>query len=299
MSDNKETLQVAFLQGAWKALLDDRVEPFQKEALADYVSPEVIAKLPEYTTLENVLVECRAQEAFQESYIKSFFSIQKRWKYMTPETRQGILASLRECGLRDNASVGALQPLHDDEAALAIRWDIADKLCAQMQKSAFRACQDLGLEMAQPRSRPVSNGYKVMVEKGESTLIALLNERIKIDSTAITMAVGYVTPVAKTRVLSRFTGAYLELSDAFRAALLHWLHHNISALAHIPTFAGVQSADDLSPFQESILRERVDISLDGFRRKCEELRAQVEAMPPDPTIYGKVRSFFTTLETLH
>lgn len=299
MSDKKETTQIAFLQGAWKALLDDRSEPFQKAALADYVSPDVIGKLPEYTTLENVLVECRVQDAFQESYIKSFFAIQKRWKYMTPETRHGILSSLRECGLRDKATAGTLQLLQDDEAALTIRWDIADKLCAQMQKSAFRACKELGLELEQPRSRPNGGGYKLMVEKSEAILLALLNERVKIDSTAITLAVGYVTPVAKTRVLNRYTGNYLELVDAFRAALLHWLHHNINALAHIPTFGGLNSADDLSSFQQSLLRERVDLSLDSFRRKCEELRAAVEAMPPDPTVYGKVRSFFDNKETLH
>ncbi|HEV2213206.1 MAG TPA: hypothetical protein VGS99_07645 [Gammaproteobacteria bacterium] len=292
MSEQNETTQIAFLQGAWKALLDERTEPFRKTLLADYVSPQVVNRLPEYTTLENVVAECRAQDAFQESYIKFFFAVQKQWRHMTPETRHGIVCSMRDCGLRDKNTAKLLQPLADDEAALTIQWGVADKLCQQLQKIAFKSCRETGLELEQPRATPAGGSYKLLVDKGETLLLALLQERIRIDSTAVTVAVGYVTPVAKNRMLSRFTGASLELADAFRAALLHWLRCNAAALAHIPSFAGVRSAEDLTPFQESLLRERVDLSLDSFRGHCEELRLQLERMPPDPTVYGKVRVFF-------
>lgn len=292
MAEQNENTQIAFLAGAWKALLDERSEPFLKSVLADYVSPDVVSRLPEYTTLQNVVAECYAQDAFEESYIKFFFAIQKQWRYMSPETRHGIVQSMRDCGLRDKNTAKLLQPLADDEAALTIQWGVADKICGELQKAAFRICRQAGLELEQPRGTPASGSYKVLVDKGENALLALLQERIKIDSTAVTLAVGYVTPVAKNRMLSRLTGASLELTDAFRAALLHWLHCNAAALAHIPTFAGVRSAEDLTSFQESLLRERVDLSLDNFRAQCEELRQQVERLPPDPTVYGKVRAFF-------
>ena len=292
MSEHSQASQIAFLQGAWRALLDQRAEPFQKVALADYISRDVINRLPDYTTLENVVAVCQAQDAFQESYIKSFMSIQKRWKRMTPETRHSIVVSMRDCGLRDANSTRLLQPLEDDEAALTIQWDVADKLCLRVQKSAFRICKELGLELEQPRGIPAGKAYKVLVEKSEAALGALLDERVKIDSTAVTLAVGYFTPVAKSRLQSRLTEAYLDLSDSFRGALMHWLCHNAAAFSHLPTFANVRSADDLTAPQRSLLGEYVGRSLDSFCRKYEELHSLVEAMPRDQPVYDEVRLFF-------
>lgn len=292
MYEQSHSSQVAFLQGAWKALLDTRTEPFQKMVLADYLSQGVIGRLPDFTTLENVLAVCREQDAFQESYIKSFMSIQKRWKRMTPETRHSIVASMRDCGLRDANSTRSLQLLEDDEAALTIRWDVADKLCLQLQKRTFKACKESGLELEQPRGIPAGKIYKVLVEKGETALVALLNERVKIDSTAVIVAVGYVTPVAKSRLQSRLTEAYLDLSDSFRGALMHWLCHNAAAFSHLPTFANVRSADDLTPTHRSLLGEYVGRSLDSFCKKYEELHSLIEAMPRDQAVYDEVRLFF-------
>ena len=292
MSEYSQITQADFLQGAWRALLDSRAEPFQKMVLADYISRGVIDRLPDYTTLENVLAVCRAQDAFQESYIKSFMSIQKRWKRMTPETRHRIVVSMRDCGLRDINSTKSLQPLEDDEAALTIQWEVADKLCLQVQKRAFKICKELGLELEQPRGIPASKTYKVLVEKSEAALVALLNERIKIDITAVALAVGYVTPVATSRLQSRLTGVYLDLSDSFRGALMHWLSHNAAAFSHLPTFANVRLADDLTPVQRSLLGEYVGRTLDSFCKKYEELHSLLAAMPRDQPVYDEVRLFF-------
>jgi hypothetical protein len=292
MSEYGQDSQIAFLQGAWRALLDHHAEPFQKMVLADYLSRDVINRLPDFTTLDNVLAVCEERDAYQESYIKFFMSIQKRWRRMTPETRNRIVVSMRDCGLRDANSARLLQPLEDDEAALTIRWDVADRLCLQAQKRAFKTCKELGLELEQPRGVPAGRAYKVLVEKGEAALVALLDERVKIDSTAVALAVGYVTPVAKSRLQSRLTGAYLDLSDSFRAALMHWLCHNAAAFSRLPAFANVRSADDLTAAQRSLLGDHVGRSLDGFCRKYEELHGLVEAMPPGQPVYDAVRLHF-------
>jgi hypothetical protein len=287
-----QTEQVAFLRDAWRALLEPRAEPFQKMVLADYVSRDVINCLPDYTTLENVLAVCGTQDAFQESYIKSFMSIQKRWKRMTPETRHKIVTSMRDCGLRDASSAKSLQLLEDDEAALTIRWDVADELYLRAQKRAFKSCKDLGLELEQPRGDPAGRAYKVLVEKGEALLAALLDERVKIDSTAVALAVGYVTPVAKSRLQGRLTETYLELSDSFRAALMHWLCHNAAAFSRLPAFAKVRSADDLTAEQRSLLGDHVGRSLDSFCKTYEGLHSLVETMPPNQPVYDAVRLHF-------
>ncbi|HEV2111969.1 MAG TPA: hypothetical protein VGT99_11500, partial [Gammaproteobacteria bacterium] len=67
MNTSNDAKQIAFLHGAWQAVLMDQQEPFQKSLLLDFVSAGVISRLPEYTTLRNVLAECRNQGAFQES----------------------------------------------------------------------------------------------------------------------------------------------------------------------------------------------------------------------------------------
>src|SRR5579859_6352380 len=72
MNTQADADQIAFLQGTWQALLQGQPEPFDKTLLTDFVSNAVLGSLPPHTTLTNVLHECHAHEAFQESYIKSF-----------------------------------------------------------------------------------------------------------------------------------------------------------------------------------------------------------------------------------
>ncbi len=285
MDQNTTTRHVAFLQGTWRAVLHDQPEPFHKRLLQDYVSNEVMARLPEQTTLRNVLQECHSLDAFQESYIKSFLGLRKSWEKLTPESRHTIIQYVNKCGLQQN---NGLQPLPDDEAALTIRWDAANRLYAASREAAFKACRSAGLELSQPRGLPRPNDFQGLVRRGQETLLALLRERINIDKTAVTLAVGYVTPVARTKILGNLTAAAMECTDSFRAALVHWL------LYHTPMQAAGAQAPD-----ESQLREHVDAALVFFRSEVERLRAGVDEMPEDPTIYEKARHAIDGKPTLN
>ena len=290
MSSLTETQHLEFLQGAWSAVLQDQPEPFEKSLLLDYVSSDVIGRLPEFTTLENVLLECRSQEAVQESYIKSFMALPKAWVRLTPESRHSIIQKIEKFGLQKSAR---LAPLEDDEAALTIRWDTANKLFAAAHDGVFKACAVLGLEMLQPRRLPQSDDFGAMLQHGQEALLGLLRERINIDKTAVTMAVGYVTPVSRTRIMHNLDTAFLDCLDSFRAALLHWAEFNPKAL--IP----IMNVEDGHPSPEQLknLRRRVEDSLGRFKREYEQLRASLEDMSTEPTISEKLRRFFETKST--
>lgn len=296
MNNQSDSNQIAFLHGTWRAVLHDQPEPFQKALLMDFVSTDVIGKLPEYTTLRNVLVECHSQGAFQESYIKSFLALRKSWQVLTPESRHTIIQYIHKCGLQKNSS---LKLLEDDEAALTIRWDTANRLYAGARDMAFKACQIIGLEMLQPRGQPRHNEFRTLVRRGQDTLVSLLKERINIDKTAVTMAVGYVTPVAKAKLKNNLAVAYLDGLDAFRAALFHWSVHNLSAFASMEIFKDVGPYGGLTALEESALKEYIEHALKPFKQEYEKLRAAVEDMPSDPTIYDKARRFFDDKQTLH
>ena len=299
MNNQSDSNQIAFLHGTWRAVLHDQPEPFQKALLTDFVSTDVIGKLPEYTTLRNVLVECHSQGAFQESYIKSFLALRKSWQLLTPESRHTIIQYIHKCGLQKNGGL-KLSLLEDDEAALTIRWDTANRLYAGARDMAFKACQIIGLEMLQPRGKPRHNDFRTLVQRGQDTLVALLKERINIDKTAITMAVGYVTPVAKAKLKNNLAVAYLDGLDAFRAALFHWSVHNLPAFASMDIFKDSKTAEGLTAIQESALKEYIEHALKPFKLEYEKLRTDVEDMPPDPTIYDKARRFFDDkATTLH
>lgn len=292
-----ENNQIAFLEGAWQAVLEDQPPLFQKELLADFVSGEVLECLPAYTTLKNVVAECRSQEASQESYIKSFLSLRKRWNEFTPESRHAIVASVRQFGLQKNSAL-RLQLLEDDEAALTIRWDVANRLYAGCAELAYKACHASGLEMTQPRGRPHSGNFRGIVNQGHQILVAILRERINIDKTAVTLAVGHLTPVAKTKLRHNLAVAYLDALDSFRAALFHWLVCNVGAFVSIELFKDVAPGEPLTPLQESVLKEHVEGALWPFKQEYERLRAAVEDLS-DPTIYEKVRRFFETARSVH
>ena len=156
MSTLSPSNQINFLQGAWRAILQDQPEPFAKDLLTDFVSSAVLAGLPSRTTLEHVLQECRTREAFQESYIKSFLGLRRVWDQLTPESRHSIVRHGDACGLHKHGGL-RLQMLQDDAAALSIRWDVAARLHEAARDEAFRACRSLGLEMLQPRGLPRHN----------------------------------------------------------------------------------------------------------------------------------------------
>ncbi|MFI4920827.1 MAG: hypothetical protein ACHQAZ_04200 [Gammaproteobacteria bacterium] len=297
MTTQNDSNQIAFLQGTWRAVLHDQAEPFQKSLLLDFVSSDVISQLPEYTTLRNVLAECHSQGAFEESYIKSFLALRKSWRVLTSESRHTIIQYIQKCGLQKN---NGLKLLEDDEAALTIRWDTANRLYAGACNMAFKACQVSGLEMLQPRGKPRHNEFRTLVRRGQETLVALLKERINIDKTAVTMAVGYVTPVAKTKIKNNLAAAYLDSLDAFRAALFHWSVHNLSAFTSLEIFKGTLPSGGLTTYEESAIKEYIEHALKSFKQEYEQLRAGVEDMPPDPTIYDKARRFFDSKPaTLH
>src|ERR1041384_1573365 len=92
--------QIAFLQGAWRALLQDQPEPFPKNLLEDFLSSDVLRSLPSHTTLKNVLHECHSREAFQASYIKSFLGLRRVWDKLTPESRHITIQYGNRCGMQ-------------------------------------------------------------------------------------------------------------------------------------------------------------------------------------------------------
>jgi hypothetical protein len=278
------TTQIVFLQGAWRAQLQDQPEPFSKELLREFVSGGVLAALPERTTLKHVLQECHEREAFQESYIKAFLGLRRVWDKLTPESRHIIIGHSHRCGVHKQGGV-RLQPLQDDEAALTIRWDVAQRLYQTARDEAFAACHALGLEMAQPRGLPRANEFAQLVQNGQEILLKLLRERVNTDKTAVTMAVGYVTPVAHTKLVRNLNEAYLECHGAFRAALRHWAVHH-------PAAFGLKAEDHPDPAQEASLYNYVDDCLRPFELRFEQLCQDAETMSSEPTLFEKVRRCF-------
>src|SRR6185312_2453609 len=210
MTIQDKSARITFLEGTWKAVLYDQPEPFHKSLLADYVSSEVIDLLPARTTLQNVLQECDSREVFEESYIKSFLGLTKYWSSLMPESRKMIMGYLKECDLRANGNLRRQLQLHaDDAAALTIRWDTADRLYAGIRDLAFKACQNIGLEVLQPRGISAQKAdFNTLLQRGQAMLLALLRERINIDKTAVLMAVGYATPVVKIKMMNNLSMAY-------------------------------------------------------------------------------------------
>ncbi len=286
MTNQTDANQIAFLQGTWRALLQDQPEPFSKALLEDFISSTVMVSLPSQTTLKNVLQECHAREAFQESYIKSFLGLRRVWSKLTPESRHIIIQYGNKYGMQGSLR---LNPLQDDEAALTIRWHTANRLYGEARDAAFRGCRGIGLEMTQPRALPKTGEFALLVQRGQETLLGLLRERINIDKTAVTMAVGFVTPVALTKLMYNFDEAQAECRDTFRAALLHWaVHHPEAFIAADQLPAGGL----LSPEQESMLRNYVGECLKPFELRCAKLREDAGNMSSEPTLYEKVRLHF-------
>lgn len=289
MSTLTEAQHLEFLQGAWSAVLQNEPALFAKSLLMDYLSVEVTNRLPEFTTLDHVVHECQDQDAVQESYIKAFMALPKAWTRLTPESRQSIVRMIQKVGLQ-KACGKNFRMLDDDAAALSVRWDTAHKLYAVIRESTFKGCAAHGLQMLQPRRIPIADDYGAMQRQGEQALLSLLSERIEIDKTAVTMAVGYVTPVAKTQIMHNLLAAYQECLESFRAALLHWAEFNPHALMPILNLENGQ----LSPGQLTNMRNRVEGSLVRFKQEFEQLRLGVENMSTEPTISARLRRFFET-----
>jgi hypothetical protein len=292
MNNPAHNNQITFLHGTWRALLQDQPEPFNKELLTDFVSSDVLLGLPARTTLTHVLHECHAREAVQESYIKSFLGLRKVWQQLTPESRHIIIRYSNKCGLQKQGGL-RLSALEDDEAALTIRWDVAARLYESARDAAFRACRELGLEMAQPRGTPRPNEFNVLVNRGREILLMLLRERTNIDKTAVTMAVGFVTPVARTKLTRNLANAQQECLEALRAALYHWASHNPAA------FVAAAPGVSLSAEQEAQIRDYIEECLKPWHRDCERLRQDADGMSSEPTIYEKVRRCFQEPAVLH
>jgi len=293
----EKPLRIAYLEGLWKAVLFDQREPFPKLLLADFVSTEVIDALPASTTLANVSAECHSREVFEESYIKSFLGLKRCWGSLMPESRQMILVCLEGRQLQANGNLRRqLQPHADDRAALTIRWDVADRLYAGIRELAFKACQNAGLELFQPRGVPKQKGeFRAVLQRGETILGALLRERINIDKTAVLMAVGHATPVAKTKMMNNLGRAYGDCLDAFRGGLLHWALHNLQASSAIELFKDVRHAALLTPpIPENVMRECIEELLGPFMQEFERMSVHMEDLPPDPATYDKAQRFFST-----
>lgn len=278
------TAQVVFLQGTWRALLQDQPEPFHKDLLSEFVSSAVLSSLPERTTLTHVLQECHAREAIQESYIKSFLGLRRVWDKLTPESRHGIIEHSNKCGMHKQGGL-RLQMLQDDAAALTIRWDVAQRLYETARDETFRACRALGLEMAQPRGLPRDNEFAQLVQNGQELLLKLLRERVNTDKTAVVMAVGYVTPVAHTQLTRNLHAAYFECCAAFRAALGHWAVHH-------PTAFGIQAGGASQAAGEAALYNYIDECLRPFAQRFERLSQDAATMSSEPTLFEKVRRCF-------
>jgi len=302
MTIQDKSARITFLEGTWKAVLYDQPEPFHKSLLADYVSSEVIDLLPARTTLQNVLQECDSREVFEESYIKSFLGLTKYWSSLMPESRKMIMGYLKECDLRANGNLRRQLQLHaDDAAALTIRWDTADRLYAGIRDLAFKACQNIGLEVLQPRGISAQKAdFNTLLQRGQAMLLALLRERINIDKTAVLMAVGYATPVVKIKMMNNLSRAYGDCLDALRGGLLHWALNNLQASSAVELFKDVRQAALLTPpIPESVMRECIEELLAPFTQEFARMSASMEAMPPDPATYAKAQGFFRDKVTVH
>jgi hypothetical protein len=302
MAIQDKSPRIVFLEGTWKALLYDQQEPFHKFLLADYVSSEVIDSLPEQTTLKNVLIECDSREVFEESYIKSFLGLKKCWGSLMPESRQMIMEYLKDCELQANGNLRRQLQLHaDDKAAMTIRWDTADRLYAGIRELAFKACQNIGLELLQPRGVSAQKtDFMTLLQRGQTMLLALLRERINIDKTAVLVAVGHATPVVKTKMKNNLNRAYDDCLDALRGGLLHWALNNLQSSSAVELFKDVRQAALLtSPIPENVMRECIEELLGDFMQGYERMSADMEELPPDPGTYAKAQSFFCDKLTLH
>src|SRR6185312_3823924 len=263
---------------------------------------EVIDLLPARTTLQNVLQECDSREVFEESYIKSFLGLTKYWSSLMPESRKMIMGYLKECDLRANGNLRRQLQLHaDDAAALTIRWDTADRLYAGIRDLAFKACQNIGLEVLQPRGISAQKAdFNTLLQRGQAMLLALLRERINIDKTAVLMAVGYATPVVKIKMMNNLSRAYGDCLDALRGGLLHWALNNLQASSAVELFKDVRQAALLTPpIPESVMRECIEELLAPFTQEFARMSASMEAMPPDPATYAKAQGFFRDKVTVH
>jgi hypothetical protein len=297
MAIQDKSVRIAFLEAAWEALLHDQPELFKKPLLADYVSSEVMDVLPEHTTLKNVLMECHSRGTFEESYIKFFLGLTKRWDSLMPESRQMIMEQLNGLELRANGNLRRQFQLHaDDAAALTIPWETADRLYAGVRELTFNVCQKAGLELRQPRgmSRQQTD-FSSLLQRGSAMLLALLRERINIDKTAALMAVGHATPVAKPRMLNNLNRAYVDCLDAFRGGLLHWSMQNLQESSAIELFKGVRHAALLTPpIPEHVMRDCIEELLEPFIEEFTGMSALLDESPPDPASYEKVRRLFSS-----
>jgi len=239
---------------------------------------------------------------FEESYIKSFLGLTKYWSSLMPESRKMIMGYLKECDLRANGNLRRQLQLHaDDAAALTIRWDTADRLYAGIRDLAFKACQNIGLEVLQPRGISAQKAdFNTLLQRGQAMLLALLRERINIDKTAVLMAVGYATPVVKIKMMNNLSRAYGDCLDALRGGLLHWALNNLQASSAVELFKDVRQAALLTPpIPESVMRECIEELLAPFTQEFARMSASMEAMPPDPATYAKAQGFFRDKVTVH
>lgn len=292
MDVQEKSARIVFLEGAWKAVLHDQPELFRKCLLADYVSSEVIDALPDHTTLKNVLAECHSRGTFEESYIKSFLGLTKRWGSLMPESRQAIMGQLSGLDLKANGNLRRQFQLHaDDAAALTIPWDTADRLYAGIRELTFNACQKAGLELRQPRGVSLQQtDFNTLLQRGSTMLLALLRERINIDKTAALMTVGHATPVVKPRIMHNLNKAYVDCLDAFRGGLLHWSMQNLQASSALELFKGVRQVALLTPpIPEPVMRDCIEELLEPFIEEFTGLSALLDESPPDPASYEKVR----------
>ena len=297
MTIQDKSVRVAFLEGAWKALLHDQPGQFQKSLLAEYVSSEVIDPLPERTTLKDVLTECHSRGTYEESYIKSFLGLTKRWSSIMPESRQTIVGLLKDLELQAKGNLRRQFQLHaDDAAALTVRWDMADRLYAGIRELTFNACQNIGLELRQPRGVPRQNtDFNSLLQRGAPMLLALLRERINIDKSAVLMAVGHATPVAQPKMKNNLSRAYADCLDAFRGGLLHWAMLNLQESSAIELFKGVRDAALLTPpIPEHVMRDCIDDMLEPFIEEFTGMRELMDESPPDPASYEKVQRLFSS-----
>jgi hypothetical protein len=221
----------------------------------------------------------------------------KRWSYLMPESRQTIMGLLNGLELHAQGNLRRQFQLHvDDEAALTVRWDMADRLYAGIRELTFNACQNIGLELRQPRgvSRQTTD-FSSLLQRGTPMLLALLRERINIDKSAVLMAVGHTTPVVKPRMKNNLSRAYVDCLDAFRGGLLHWAMQNLPGSSAIELFKGVRQVAFLTPpIPEHVMRDCIDEMLEPFMEEFTGMRELMDESPPDPASYEKVQRLFSS-----
>jgi hypothetical protein len=140
--------------------------------------------------------------------------------------------------------------------------------------------------MADPKERPRGTNLNAALDGGALILLELLKEKAQFDWAVVTAA----TPSDRLKytgfVKGRVHEEYLDVLDAFRAALVHW---GESFAAFIFKESAIFSKDDLTRPQRDHIGIQVQKSLESFIERYEKFETTMVQLQPTPEMVLRVR----------